>query len=69
MQIFLADSHSFLPKVDDLNKNRELCGKLSQRLYIDPFFWSDSAYESNGFFMCEDQPVDAEDFTGDSKCA
>ncbi|CRG87384.1 Unhealthy ribosome biogenesis protein 2 homolog [Talaromyces islandicus] len=57
----------FLPNVNALNKNRELCERLSQHLYIDPFFWSDSAYESNGFFMCEDRPV--QDSKGDSKCS
>lgn len=67
-QSSLADNDSFLPKVNDLNKNHELCERLSQHLYIDPFFWSENAYESNGFFLYEDQPVNAQDFTGDSRC-
>ncbi len=40
-----------------MQRDRGLCTTLSSKFHIPKFFWTDTAYEANGFYGSQDDPI------------
>lgn len=68
-QMLSEHRHSFLPKVQDLEKDDGLQkqrDELTARLHVPRFFWTKLAWESNGFFELRDDIIPG--FEGENHC-